>query len=159
MRYLSSFALVALVTGMPDLVLAQEFDMSVVPDGLVAQDQAPSGNFLTATEVRPILTATKGSWVAVREYDGQDLVYVTHLWAWRCGLSALALSVNDAPLADWTLPACHLDSAAPAAILQSDGLPYMRFPLGSVSSVKVQVVYDDLGMDSATYARASVLMP
>ncbi len=44
MRYLSSFALVLLVTGMPDLVQAQEFDMSVVPDDLVAQDQAPVGN-------------------------------------------------------------------------------------------------------------------
>lgn len=135
------------------------FDMSVVPPDLVAEDQTPSGKFLTAGEIKPILNATKGNWIAVRAYDGKDLLYVTHLWAWRCGLTALAVSVNDAPLQDWPLPSCHDDLATPNAVLPEDGLPYISFALNSVETIKVQIVYDDLSMDMAEFARSEVALP
>ena len=35
------------------------------------------------------------AWVAVRDYDGQDLLYVTQILAWRCGLARLQSAVND----------------------------------------------------------------
>lgn len=127
--------------------------------GLVAEPQTPSGKFTTAMEIRPILEATKASWVAVRVYDGQDLVYVTHLWSWRCGLAAMAISINDAPLQDWPLPPCHKDLATPNAVLEQDGLPYRAMPEGSVHTVKVRVVYDDLKVDEATFERGAVLIP
>jgi hypothetical protein len=126
---------------------------------LVAEPQEVTGRFLTALEVKPILTATKGTWIAVREYNGQDLLYVTHLWSWRCGLLALEIGVNGAEPEPWPMPACHAESAAPNAITPEDGLPYRAFPLGSVDSVTVEITYDDLSTDSARFDRAGVLMP
>ncbi|MBY6157096.1 hypothetical protein [Pseudooceanicola nitratireducens] len=124
-----------------------------------AEPQVPSGRFTTATEVRPILTATKSSWVGVREYDGQDLVYVTQILAWRCGLAGLRVAINDAPLSDWPLPPCHLDTPAPNAILPEDGLPYRAFPLGSVKTITVELIYDDLSSDAAVFLRPMVMIP
>lgn len=126
---------------------------------LVAEDQTPTGKFLTATEVKPILSATKGNWVGVREWEGQDLVYVTHLWAWRCGLLQMQVSVNGAEPQIWPMPPCHLDSAQPAAILDGDGLPYAAFALGSVQTLSVRLIYDDLSEDQAQFDRAQIRIP
>ncbi|APE45452.1 hypothetical protein BOO69_12050 [Sulfitobacter alexandrii] len=133
--------------------------MAVVPAGLVAENQTPGGRFTTAAEVKPILNATRGNWVALREYDGKDLLYVTHLWSWRCGLSALAISVNDEPMQNWPLPPCHLQTATPNAITETDGLPYLSLRGGGVARITVQIVYDDLSMDAQTFERSAVLMP
>ena len=143
----------------PAALTENRFDMSVVSTELTAEPQTPTGKFTTAQEVKPVLGATKGTWVAVREYEGQDLLYVTHLWAWRCGLAAVAVSVNEGPLTDWPLPACHMEYATPNAVLEKDGLPYMSQPLGSVARIKVQIVYDDLTMDIAEFDRGAVLIP
>lgn len=126
---------------------------------LVAEDQTPSGKFLTATEVKPILEATRANWVAIREWEGQDLVYVTHLWSWRCGLLEMQVSVNGGASQVWPMPACHLDSAQPAAILDTDGLPYAAFELQTVETLDVKIIYDDLSEDTMAYTRAAVLMP
>lgn len=123
------------------------------PAALQAEPQQPSGRFTTATEVRPILNATRANWISVREFDGQDLVYVTHLWAWRCGLVQLKLGVNGAAPEIWPLPDCHLDQAQPNAILEGDGLPYLSFPLQSVDTVTVEITYDDLAADRVTVDR------
>lgn len=124
-----------------------------------AEPQTPSGRFTTATEVRPILSATRANWIAVREFDGKDLVYVTQLWSWRCGLAELRIGINGAAPQVWPLPPCHLDQPAPNMIQQTDGLPYAEFPLGAVQSVEVQITYDDLGTDSARFNRQGVLIP
>lgn len=138
---------------------AEGYDMSVVPEGLEAEPQTPSGKFLTATETKPILTATKANWVAVRDYDGKDWLYTTHLWSWRCGLAAVAISVNDGPMQNLPLPPCHTEFVTPNAILEDDQPPYQTFAPGSVQSITVQLVYDDLSMDLARFERGSVLIP
>lgn len=126
---------------------------------LVAEPQEPSGRFTTATEVRPILDATRGNWVAVREYGGQDLVYFTHLLSWRCGLVQLDYGINGGAMTRFAMPPCHADMAAPNAILETDGLPYVAFAPGSVQSVEVRITYDDLGSDEAGFARKDVAIP
>lgn len=124
-----------------------------------AEDQTPSGKFLRATEVKPILTATKGNWVAVREFNGQDLVYFTHLLSWRCGLHEFRFSINGGPMQIWPMPQCYADGPSPNAIKTEDGLPYVAYALGSVETIDVEILYDDLTTDGASFDRKSVLMP
>lgn len=124
-----------------------------------AEDQTPSGKFLTATETKPILTATKGNWVAVREFNGQDLVYFTHLLSWRCGLYEINYAINNGPMQSWPMPVCHAEGPSPNAITEADGLPYISLELGSVQNINVEILYDDLSVDSASFDRAAVKMP
>lgn len=140
-------------------VAAPAFNMAVVPAGLLAEPQVPTGTYTTATEIKPILDATKRSWIAVRDYDGQDLLYITHLWSWRCGLKAIAISINNETMQNWPLPSCHTQTATPNAILPEDGLPYLTLRQGAVQSVTIQIVYDDLSMDVANFQRSDVLLP
>lgn len=143
----------------PPMPAAPRLNMAVVPAGLVAEPQTPTGKFTTAAEVKPILNATKGNWVAVREYNGQDFLYVTHIWSWRCGLHAMAISVNDEPMQNWPLPPCHMQYTSPSAILEEDGVPALTLKLGSVRTIDIQLVYDDLSMDVATFERGNILIP
>ena len=123
-----------------------------------AEQQVPSGKFTTAVEVKPILNATRSNWIAVREFTGQDLVYVTHLWSWRCGLVAIHIGINGAEPEPWPLPDCLEDSPAPNA-MPADELPYRAFPLGSVEEMTVELIYDDLSIDRATFNRTGALIP
>lgn len=126
---------------------------------LTAEPQVPTGKFTTAVEVKPILGATRGNWVAVREFNGQDLLYVTHLWSWRCGLAQVRLGINGAPPEVWPLPSCHADQPSPNMILEQDGLPYRSFGLGTVNVIDVELTYDDLTTETAQFERSAVKMP
>lgn len=123
--------------------------------GLVAvPDQTVAAPFTTAAEVKPILAATQSNWVSVREYEGQDLLYVTHLWSWRCGLDAIRIGINGAAPQNWPLPECHQDQAAPNAILEQDGLPYRRYPLHAIQSISIDIFYDDQTVETLKVDRA-----
>ena len=121
---------------------------------------ATAQSFTTAAEVKPILSATKPAWIAVREYDGQDLLYFTNLLAWRCGVESVFYAINDGgvPILLKMEP-CHDDTAQPNALLIEDILPYVTAPLGSIQTVTVGVVYDDGTQDFAQYDRKAVLTP
>lgn len=130
------------------------------PPATPAQPAAPpTGKFTTAAEVRPIMNATRGQWVAVREYDGQDIIYFTQLLSWRCGLSAIRYSVNGGPMQVYPLPPCHEDMAQPNVLLDNEAMPIMGLPPKSVQTVEVEVFYDDTSIDSASYQRNQVLIP
>ena len=95
----------------------------------------------------------------MREYGGKDLLYVTHLWSWRCGLLELRVGINGATPEVWPLPECHTDRPQAAAILEGDGVPYRQFPLRSVQLIEIQIVYDDLTTDRVRFNRAGVIIP
>jgi len=125
----------------------------------VAEDQTPTGKFTTAAEVGQILELTKANWIGVREWDGQDLVYFTQILSWRCGLHEIRYAINGGPMQVYDMPPCHLDMAAPNAILAEDPLPYTVHPLGSVETVEVELLLDDMGVLTGSFERAAVRIP
>ncbi len=117
-------------------------------------------SFTTAAEVRPIMDMTKANWVAVREFNGQDLLYFTHIESWRCGMDKVAYGINT-EVADqvYELETCYEDEATPNAMKLTEHLPYIVLPLESVDYITVSIVYDDGSVDTAKYDRKGVMIP
>ncbi|PID35849.1 MAG: hypothetical protein CR993_08020 [Rhodobacterales bacterium] len=114
--------------------------------------------FTTADEVRPILASTRGNWVAVREYNGKDLVYFTHLITWRCGLDGIYYAVNGGAETRLKAEPCHDGEPTPNAIKSEEFLPFISLPLKSLERIQVRIMYDDGKSDSVEFSRADVLM-
>jgi hypothetical protein len=114
-------------------------------------------NFTTAAEVRPILQATRAQWLAVRNYDGHDLLYFTNLLSWRCGLTEIFYSVNGAEMVPFAMEPCYLDTAQPNA-LKAETLDaiLVSFPPGTVETVDLNVIFDDGTAEQAHYERAAI---
>lgn len=122
--------------------------MRYVLAGLVAvcAGGAVSAQGLVGME-KQILPMTKASWIAFRNYGGQQLVYFTHLVVYRCGLSEIRYSINsDALDQRFAMPPCEPDR--PNAI-PSDFLPFVSLSPGTADSIAVQVVFAD-GEESET---------
>jgi hypothetical protein len=132
--------------------------MGVVATVLMAAG-AQGQTFTTAAEVKPILTATKPSWVAVRAYEGQDLLYFTNLMAWRCGVASVSYSLNGGAAQDLPMEPCHEDSAQPNALLMDSVLPFVTLPLQSLETLSVTVTFDDGTTEQGDYLRPAILMP
>lgn len=135
---------------------ADSFDIA----GMEPDDQTPTGKFTTAAEVGPILQMTKDSWAAVREYDGQDWVYFSHILSWRCGLKGMKYSINEEPLQELELPECHMKFKQPNALIDDDVLVGVKtYKLGSVDSIRVDLLLDNLTTQSVTLQRGDILIP
>ena len=120
---------------------------------------AQAQNYTTAAEVKPILTATKPSWIAVREYDGRDLLYFTNLLSWRCGVTSVSYTVNGGPDTPLEMEPCYEDTAQPNALVSETILFYVILPLASIETVSVTVTFDDGSVEVGDYERKAVLMP
>ena len=147
---------VAVEAKQPELGSGDDLDASRAPE-----PQIPTGKYTTALEVRPILAVTKGSWIGVREYEGQDLIYFTHLMAWRCGLWDIRYGINGAPAETVvSMEPCHEDMAQPNVMTDvANYLPYVSYPLQSVESVYVEIVFDDGTTAFAQFDRNEVQIP
>lgn len=114
-------------------------------------------NFTTAAEVRPILEVTRGNWLAIGTHMGSDMLYFTHLLAWRCGLDEIRYGINGAEAETlYEMEPCHSGTAQPNAI---QGLPYVALPLDTIESVRVTITYDDGKSATAEFTRAEILLP
>ena len=135
---------------------ADSFDLT----GLESEDQTATGKFTTAAEVGPILEVTKSNWAAVREYDGKDLVYFSHIFSWRCGLKGAKYSVNDAPMQDLPMPDCHMKFQQPNSTLNDEALmTFHSHELGSIKSVRIDLMFDNLATQSTTLLREHIMIP
>lgn len=125
------------------------------------EPQVPTGKYTTAVEVKPILGMTKSNWVAVRLYEGQDLLYFTHLLAWRCGLWDIRYGINGEPADNvYPMEPCHEDMAQPNVMSDVENfLPYVVLPPESIDSVYVEITFDDGTTDFAQFNRNEVLIP
>ncbi|MBU2866963.1 hypothetical protein [Pacificibacter marinus] len=114
-------------------------------------------NFTTAAEVKPILQATKANWIAVRLYEGRDLLYFTNLLAWRCGVAKIEYAVNGGDMVKFVAEPCYLDQAQPNA-LKVEGLDaiLVSFPPQTIEAIDVRVTFADETVEEATYTRAAV---
>lgn len=118
---------------------------------------AAAANFTTSAEVKPILQATKASWVAVRLYEGRDLLYFTNLLAWRCGVSKIEYAVNGGEMTAFEPEPCYLDEAQPNAMkVQTLDTVLVPFDPNSVETVDVRLTFDDDTVEDASYTRANI---
>lgn len=124
---------------------------------VLAGSPAIAANFTTAAEVKPILQATQSSWVAIRNFNGQDLLYFTQIESWRCGISQVTFRVNGAG-ETYTkfMEPCYEGTPAPNAFKLDSHLPYVAFPPDSLSSVEVTVTFDDGSDQSAQFQRSQI---
>lgn len=91
-------------------------------------------------QVKNIINLTKTSWVAFRDYDGNQLIYFTHLESWKCGIIQVKYSLNSQSLDQvWQLAECDLGS--PNAVTKD--MPYIRLPLNTAQNISVQITFDD----------------
>ena len=95
----------------------------------------------------------------MREWDGQDLLYFTHLESWRCGLDQVRYFVNEGKPRIWQMEECYIDTNAPNALKLEGRVPYTELPLQSIQSVTIEITYDDGSIERETFQRNQVLMP
>jgi hypothetical protein len=131
----------------------------VLAVSLVWAGAAVAQTFTTAAEVKPILDLTKDSWIAIQEWEGNDLVYFTHLEAWRCGLSKIEYSINGGAVKEHVPEPCYENEAQPNALKIPDHWPYVTLLPKFVATVQVTVTYDDGTTQTVDFERAAVLMP
>ncbi|WP_052245415.1 hypothetical protein [Halocynthiibacter namhaensis] len=123
--------------------------------GLITAPPLMADNFTTAGEVRPILTATRSSWVSLRADSAQDVLDFTQIAAWRCGLSAVHYRINGGSEKSLDLEACYESELRPNAT-KNRAVWLVNEPGGSVDRVDLRLIYDDGREDSIQVNRASI---
>lgn len=119
---------------------------------------APAQTGGTLEQAKTILQMTQENWVAVRLFDGRDLLYFTHLEVYRCSFESLRYAVNGGKMQAWEMPPCP-DEGQLMAPIPEDHLPYAEFPPDSVEKVTVEIVYTDGTIARAAFDRAEIETP
>lgn len=78
--------------------------------------------------------------MSFRNYNGEQLIYFTHLQSYSCGLDAVHYSLNSTALdREWKLQPCNPKN--PHAI--GPGKPYITMPLETAEWIAVQITFAD----------------
>ena len=108
--------------------------------------------------ITPILEMTRGSWVALRAWEGAELLYFTHIEGWRCAVGGVRYSINDAAPVEWQLAPCQVGTPVPNA-LPDTHLPYIRLPAGALQEITVVIEMKDGKTLDARFERAAIFTP
>ena len=99
-----------------------------------------SASAMQPKDMKKILNLTQNSWVSFRDFNGKQLIYFTHLEAYRCGIKEVRYSLNNDDLDKiWELDSCESEGISS---IKKD-LVYLRLPLGTAKSIAVQLVFSD----------------
>ena len=97
-------------------------------------------DFTEADDVEPILGMTKANWIGVREWDGKDLLYFSHLITYRCAIEQVRYFVNVGKPRIREMEDCHWDLPQPFIIRDPEGhVIYDTFELNSIETVTVEI--------------------
>jgi len=118
---------------------------------------AAAQQFTTAEEVKPMLDFTRADWVSLREFNGNDQLLFTQILAWRCGIDRISYAINGEKRQRLKVEPCYEGETRPNDFKDSDFLPYVTFPVGSVDKVTVWLIYDDGSTDKEDYKRKAIL--
>lgn len=123
---------------------------------LVLPIPAATQDFTTSAGVKPILELIRPQWIAIRPYEGQDLLYMTTLLTYRCGIQQIRFSYNGGELQVWNGEPCYHDEASPMALKMETHLPYAVAPLDSLQTVTINLLFDDGTTMEHSYLRKDV---
>ena len=133
---------------MRPLALALSAALTLMPVAGTAQ------NVMPPEQIRSILEATKNNWISIRLFDGQDLLYFTHLESWRCGIEAVTFGVNGGePEFPYNISPCNPDDPF---TIPDDAVIYLTAPPNSLETVTVKILYVDGETATETFERAAV---
>ena len=107
-----------------------------------------------------ILELTKANWIGVREWDGQDLLYFTHLQVYRCAMDQIRYFVNVGKPRVREMEPCYDDLPTPYIMKAPEGhLPYDRHELNSIQTITVEITLKDGSVLKETFERGQVMIP
>lgn len=97
-------------------------------------------NAMPPDQMKKLLNLTQNSWVSFRDFYRKQLIYFTHLEAYRCGIKEVRYSLNTDDLDKvWELDSC--ESVGISSIKKD--LVYLRLPLGTIKSIAIQLLFTD----------------
>ncbi len=115
--------------------------------GTLAVPAAAKAQMPPPEQLKGMVEASKDRWVAFRNWNGRQWIYLTIPLTYHCGIKEMRYSLNGTDLAErWPVPDCN--PQMPFNIDREKAQVYRAFDPGTVGSVSLQLVYTD-GTESA----------
>ena len=117
-------------------------------------------DFTEADDIEPILGMTKANWIAVREWEGEDLLYFSHLITYRCAIDQVRYFINVGKPVVRPMEECYWDLPQPFIIQDPEGhVIYDTYPLNSIETITVEITLKNGTLLRETFERKAVWIP